>query len=185
MNDPRPIDGQLAPAKSEQVVAGGHVFSPVILGKGDGQTLHRLSQREQRFVSKFLDTNNIELASLEIGIDAEAGKKYIRRPAIKEYLRDMLEQRALAQGLTLDKLMATLHKAVDGIIDLTPSQRDAIKTAAKILKPSIMSLQVNNTQINNNGASAGNSPYAKMSGAELENEWRQRLADAKPIEVKQ
>jgi hypothetical protein len=139
-NPPANTQPQAAIAGQEGVVVAGHIFKPVVFGKG---TLHKLSQREARLLDKFLETSNIELAAEEIGVTAATARGYLKRAHIKAYIQDMLKQAAQARGLTLDKLMSKLHQGIEGEIALTGNQLEMIKTAAKILKPSTPGVQIN------------------------------------------
>lgn len=122
-----------------------------------------------------LATGSEELAGQEIGIDLETSKKFAKRTAVRAYLHDMLEQKALATGLTVEKLMAKLHLAIEGELLLTDTQLDSVKVAAKILRPAGGPSVIvnNNTQINNGGPS----PYEGMDLKELSGAMRSRLED--------
>lgn len=165
-----PIDATVieTPAKVE---AGDHVFIPVIFGAG---TLHKLSKREDLFILKLLETGgNLRAACLEIGVEMEAGRKYLKRKHIKAYLDDMFKRAARARGLNVDKLLAKLDGAIDGHEDLTEKQMEAIKTAAKILRPS-GAVNVNLTQQTIN---VGNSPIAKLNVQEITATMQSRLKE--------
>lgn len=168
---PEPIEGQIV--KTETVSAGGHIFTPVVFGAGNAQALHMLSQREARFIQKFLATGNLDFACQEIGVADSVGRKYLKRPAVKKYVEDMLTRAALAQGLTLNTLLAKLHQAIEGAIVLTDTQTDALKIAARVLKPA-SSVSINLQQ---NNIHAAPSPYADMSAEQLASEIRATLAD--------
>lgn len=145
-----------------EVKVGGHVFTPVIFGKGQ---LHKLSRREDLFVKKLLSTGgNIAMAAQEIGISLEAAKRYVKRAPIKKYLGDMLERAARANGLTIQKLMAKIDALIEGELELTKEQLEGVKIAAKILRPA--GTQVN-VQVNQQNNVFGNSPYAGMNAEQL------------------
>lgn len=163
MIDEKPLEGTLVPTPTLKV--GGHVFVPVVFGKGADVKLHKLSQREAKFVKKLLDTGSLEHAALEIGVSLEAGKRYAKRPAIQRYLYDMLEQRALASGLTIEKLLAKVHEQIEGRVTLTEAQMEGIKVAARLLRPTSPALSLTVNQQNNNFS--GPSPYAGLTVDEI------------------
>lgn len=145
---------------------GKHIFVPVIMTDliGGKKFLHRLSQREANFLRVLLETGSMDSAAEEIGISPDRGARFARRLHIQKYLHDMLEQKALAMGLTVEKLLAKLNLQVDGEAELTDKQMEAIKTAARILKPNIPSVNLTvNSQVNNVTVD----PYSKLSGKEL------------------
>lgn len=166
--DPTPLPSPVI-IDSQALEAGGHVFKPVVFGKGE---VHKLSQREAKFLDAWLASFNLPLACMEIGITQEAGKNYLKKPHIKRFVDDMLRQKAFAAGLTIDKLLSTMNQALDGTIDMTPSQRDAMKTAAKVLRPSGSQININQNTIN---VPAANSPYAAMSMNELATELKEKI----------
>lgn len=175
MNDGQaPVEGQLVSAPA--IKAGGHIFMPAVFGSGDARKLHKLSQREAKFLKVLLETQSYERAGAEIGVDYEAAKRWGKRKAVQAYIHDMLEQKALAEGLTLQKLLAKLNQAVDGDLVLKEGQTEAIKIAARLLRPAV-AVQVNNLTQNNINAGAGPSPYSGLSAAESAELLKQRLGD--------
>lgn len=154
----------------------GHMFTPVVFGRAG---LHRLSQRESKFIKCILETGSLDMAADEVGIARKAAKRYSERKSIQKYLRDMMEQKALAQGLTLEKLMARLNQAIDGTTVMSEGQLDAIKIASRILRPdncgsSGKSVSVTVNQQNNFN---GPSPYSALSREELLADLKSALSD--------
>lgn len=162
------IPANVDPPGNPGVLVRGHVFRPVVIGKGQ---LHRLSTREARFLDKFLETGNLDIACQEIGIANGTGINYLKRPHIKRYIEDMTRQQALAAGLTMEKLMAKLSAGLDGEINLSKDQIEIVKVAARILRPSTPGLQIN-LQQNNIGSS---SPYSLMTPDQLTTAMRERV----------
>lgn len=160
-----PIDTSIVERKT--LTRERHTFVPVLFGDGK-KVLHKMSHREAKFCAKFLATMSLDSACLEIGLERAAGERYFKRRNIKRYLNDKLEERALAQGLTVDKLLSKLSLHIDGEMMLTESQMDGVKTAAKILRPAGSSAP-NLTQVNVN-VSVGASPYEKLSESDLQDQ---------------
>lgn len=171
-DDKQPIDAEIVEKPATLKVAG-HVFTPVIFGTG---TLHRLSQREEKFINRFLATGgSLELACIEIGVDKEAGKRYLKRPAIKKYVEDMLTRAARANGLTMNKLLEKIDGVIEGTLAMTKEQLEGIKIAARILRPSGINVTLNQQNNNFGGASAAPNPYEKLSSPELAAETLKRI----------
>lgn len=128
-----------------------------------------LSAREHQFLTVFIDTMNLYAAAAEMGMDRRTARKFVQSERVKEYIAYRIRQKASAQGLTIDKVMAKLNGAIDGTDPLDEAQLAAIGHATKILRPqAAASLTIN--QQNNfgaGGAPAAVSPYAKMGKAEL------------------
>lgn len=159
-----PIDAQIVERKT--LTRERHKFVPVLFGDGKKKVLHKMSHREAKFLAKYLATMSVSEACKEIGLGQDMGARYLKRKAIKKFLEDKFQERALAQGLTVDKLLAKLSQHIDGAVELTDSQMEGVKTAAKILRPAGAS-GPHLTQVNVN-VNVANSPYAELSDADLQ-----------------
>ena len=178
-------DGVPVEVRTRARRVGGRSFIPVVFqapALGSPVHVHRLSTREAKFIRRLLDTGSLALAAEEVGVTKRAALAFSRKRNIQAYLHDMLAQKALAAGLTIEKLLAKLNLAIDGSVILSDPQLDAIKTAARILRPSdggspqvsIGSVSVN-TQ--NNFQAGGPSPYAALTREELLLELRSAVQD--------
>lgn len=151
----------------------------VTFPRGGRQVDIELSAREHQFLAVYIDTFNLYAAAAEMGMDRRTARKFVRSERVCGYIAYRVRQKAQAQGLTLDKVMAKLNGAIDGTDPLDESQLTALGHAGRLLKPATASLVFN--QQNNFGAAGAAppaSPYAKMGKDELLNEMREVVAEA-------
>ena len=167
------VNPNLIPRKAKRV--GGSVFKPVVFEDGSGKKLHRLSQREAKFIEKFERTQNLRLACEEIGVTLEAGQKYFDKPHIKRFCADRWKERALAEGVTLDFFLAKVKLLVDGEIEMSKSQIEGMKIGARLVSPSTPII-ANQTNIQNNFNGAP-SPYANLSKEEMVEQMKKNVAE--------
>jgi hypothetical protein len=178
-----PIDAQLIDATlidpGQVVTIGDKDFVPVALpAKMDrnGKAYHPVkmfSQKEIRFLNRFMQSMSLAEACLEIGVDEMQGRKYLRRPHFKAYLDGNIRQAALASGTNVENHIAWLRGVRDGISEPGRVAMEAAKQLSRFLKPAA---PVNATQININAGAASPSPFKGMSIDQLAGEMRQRIA---------
>lgn len=149
----------------------GKFFAPVVFGQGK---IHRLSQREMKALERYLETGSEQAAAQEIGVSPATIRAYLKRKHVQAYVTDMLRRHAFANGMTIQNLLGKLAQCIEGELTLTPTQLEACKAAARILKPSVPGSVVNNVQVNN-------SVYNGMSAEELTAALQERAEAAKEI----
>ncbi len=166
----------------------GKRFFPVATVENGRHKVSMKSVREMKFLSVMTKTGNIREACAEIGISVRAGKKWMTRPAIQQYVQNQYVEKALSAGLTIEKVMAKLAAAIDGVQPLDKETLEALKEptweqvlallrdeklrgfviVARILKPDSQNIHINASSktVNIHGGT-GDSPYSAMSKAEL------------------
>lgn len=151
------------------IVVKGKLYSPVYMGKRTG--IVKLSQREQKFLHRYLQTLNLFEACHEVGIRPEVGRGYLRRSNVRAYIDHMLEQQAFAAGVSLESVKARFMQAFEGSIELSKKQMEAGKVLARIVKPAAPS---GGTQVQVN-VNVGESRYKDAPVEVLTEQMAERL----------
>lgn len=170
---------EIRPAPDRSLSMNGRTFVPVILGKADGELL-KFSDREVRFLDRFLATMNLDMACEEIGIAESTGRNYLKRPHIRKYLEEKLRIAALEAGTDIREHVAWLRNVRDGVDKPTGTQLEAAKIISRHLRPSGPGVVINNNQLNVQGGVA--SPYAGMTSEQLLAGMKERSAEAGGLE---
>ena len=133
--------------------------------------MKRVSEREHVFLSKLLECGSVPAACKEAGITRMTAYRYKKRKHVQAYLDAMLEEKAKAEGVTIQMLMSNLHDGIRGFSTFSVSQMESLKLAAKILRPDSKQGGVNvNVQVN------VESPFAGMTENDLADLMRQRMS---------
>jgi len=163
---------QPTPNDKEAVTVGSKTFHPIYLGhKEDKPIIVALSQREERFIKKFLETLSVEKASEEIGISMKLAKKYLTRSNVKAVITQAVQKAAIRQGTDLDEHIVWLRKGRDGVLKPEKYQIDCAQILAKALKPSGGGINVNI----NNQVAVFDSPYKDMTTVQLTDAMQERI----------
>ena len=120
----------------------------ITLNKEDeknGRTDNILSftPKEKFVLETFLDVKNYEQTAEICDIDVKSVKRYLRRPDLKRYLEELIEQAAINSGTTINWLIATLRKTAEGTISPDDIQMKALKEIREIIKPKTPGVAVN------------------------------------------
>lgn len=164
---PAPVAAAIA-IPSKPIKVAGHIFAPVIFGKTEmgRHILHKLSQREAKFLAVYCGTWSLKKACEEIGLEVKRGERYLNRKHVRTFVLDQLKQKALANGVSVDYLVSRFREAFDGTVVLSEGELEAGKVLARLLKPSAPAVAVTLNQQTNNFNSANN-PYENMTKDQL------------------
>ena len=163
-------EGHTTPEGALEV--GGAKFVPVYLGTANEKpTIAYLSQREEKFLARFIKTLNIQDAADEIGVKVPTAKRYLQKPNVRKVLDHLSEQAAIRAGTSLDETVVWLRKARDGVVAPSDVQVKCAATLAKILRPAGGGIHVN---VQNN-VGRFESPYKDMEADELKANMKERL----------
>ncbi len=176
------VSGVVVDASGEEIEVAGHLFKPIVLALTKGSKIIKLSQRERRFIARLMSTQNIELASKEINIDIQAGRRFLKRKGVSLYLEEKLREAALSKDTTISNNIAWLRRVRDGEEEATKEQLDAAKTIARIHKPVSKGVHVQVQQNNNSADTAVPNPYSGMDTATLVAQTKEALdvIDSRP-----
>ena len=79
--------------ETKTVVVEGVKFLPVYLTKeGKEPKIVHLSQKEERFIGKLINTRSLVDASDEVGITIPTAKKWLRRPNIQAVIEQAIQK---------------------------------------------------------------------------------------------
>lgn len=173
--DAKDVSGVVVDASGEEIEVAGHLFKPIVLSLTKGVKIIKLSQRERRFIARLMESQNLELASREIGISIAAGKRFLNRYGVKLYLEEKLREAALSKDTTVANNIAWLRRVRDGDEEATKEQLDAAKTLARIHKPAGKGISVQVAQINNSAETAVPNPYSEMDMGTLVSQTKEAL----------